>query len=106
MFDKQTSGQEKLISYYISVQDYEEVKNLFSQSYDLVNRQIAEAKKTDHWMLEFFYEDIRSLKFDEAYFYLDKDGKRVYDMDMIREEFEENIETLIELNKQKGLTDG
>ena len=44
--------------------------------------------------------------FVEAYFYLDKDGKRVYDMDMIREEFEENIETLIELNKQKGLTDG
>ena len=42
----------------------------------------------------------------EAYFYLDKVGKRVYDMDMIREEFEENIETLIELNKQKGLTDG
>ena len=41
-----------------------------------------------------------------AYYILDKDGKRVYDMDMIREEFESNIETLIELNKQKGLTDG
>ena len=39
----------------------------------------------------------------EAYYYLDKDGKRVYDMELIREEFEENIETLIELNKQKGL---
>ena len=56
-------------------------------------------------------EIIRMLTEDEAifvaaYFYLDKDGKRVYDMDMIREEFEENIETLIELNKQKGLTDG
>ena len=38
-----------------------------------------------------------------AYFYVDKDGKRVYDMDLIKQEFEENIETLIELNKQKGL---
>ena len=34
---------------------------------------------------------------------LDKDGKRVYDMDMIMEEFDSNIENLIELNKQKGL---
>ena len=39
----------------------------------------------------------------EAYYILDKDGKRVYDTDMMREEFEENMETLIELNKQKGL---
>ena len=38
-----------------------------------------------------------------AYFSLDKDGKRVYDMDMIMEEFYSNIENLIELNKQKGL---
>ena len=37
-----------------------------------------------------------------AYFYVDKDGKRVYDMDLIKQEFEENIETLIELNKQMG----
>ena len=37
-----------------------------------------------------------------AYFFLDKDGKRVYDREMMREEFEENMETLIELNKQKG----
>ena len=41
-----------------------------------------------------------------AYYILDKDGKRVYDMEMIREEFEENIETLIELNKQLGRSDG
>jgi len=41
-----------------------------------------------------------------AYFSLDKDGKRVYDMDMIRQEFEENMETLIDLNKQKGLSNG
>ena len=41
--------------------------------------------------------------FVNAYYVLDKDGKRVYDMDMITEEFYSNIETLIELNKQKGL---
>ena len=39
----------------------------------------------------------------EVYYSLDKDGKRVYDMDMIMEEFYSNLETLIELNKQKGL---
>ena len=53
-------------------------------------------------------EIIRMLTEDEAiyvqaYFVLDKDGKRVYDMDMIMEEFYSNIENLIELNKQKGL---
>ena len=41
-----------------------------------------------------------------AYYILDKDGKRVYDMEMIREEFAENIDTLITLNKQKGLSNG
>ena len=41
-----------------------------------------------------------------AYYVLDKDGKRVYDMEMIRQEFEENILILIDLNKQKGLSDG
>ena len=41
-----------------------------------------------------------------AYYVLDKNGKRVYDMDIITNEFESNIETLIELNKQKGLSDG
>ena len=54
-------------------------------------------------------EILNSLRDDEAiyvnaYYVLDKDGKRVYDMDMIREEFESNIETLIALNRQKGLT--
>ena len=53
-------------------------------------------------------EILNSLRDDEAiyvnaYYVLDKDGKRVYDMDMITEEFYSNIETLIELNKQKGL---
>ena len=41
-----------------------------------------------------------------AYYILDKDGKRVYDMDMIRQEFEENILILIDLNKQRGRSDG
>jgi hypothetical protein len=53
-------------------------------------------------------EIIRALTEDEAiyveaHFSLDKDGKRVYDMDMIMEDFYSNIENLIELNKQKGL---
>jgi hypothetical protein len=38
----------------------------------------------------------------EAYFILDKNGKRVYDMEMITEEFHSNIKTLISLNKQRG----
>ena len=51
---------------------------------------------------------IRMLTEDEAiyvqaYYILDNDGKRVYDIEMIREEFYSNLETLIELNKQKGL---
>ena len=41
-----------------------------------------------------------------AYYVLDKDGKRVYDMEMIRQEFEENILILIDLNKQRGRSDG
>ena len=41
-----------------------------------------------------------------AYYVLDKEGKRVYDMDMIREEFESNIEVLISLNKQRGRSNG
>ena len=54
---------------------------------------------------------LKSLADDEAiyvnaYYVLDKDGKRVYDMEMIRQEFEENILILIDLNKQKGLSDG
>ena len=53
-------------------------------------------------------EILRMLAEDEAiyvraYFYVDKDGKRVYDVELIKQEFEENLETLIELNKQKGL---
>ena len=58
------------------------------------NRQILEALHDD----EAIYVN--------AYYVLDKNGKRVYDMGMITNEFESNIETLIELNKQRGLSDG
>ena len=56
-------------------------------------------------------EILRMLHDDEAfyvraYFYVDNNGKRVYDMDLIKQEFEENIETLISLNKQRGRSDG
>ena len=36
-----------------------------------------------------------------VYYSLDKEGKRVYDRQTMREEFEENMETLISLNKQR-----
>ena len=36
-------------------------------------------------------------------YYHEHDGKRIYDWDMMREEFEQNMENLIALNKQKGL---
>ena len=36
-----------------------------------------------------------------VYYKLDKDDKRVYDRQTMREEFEENMETLISLNKQR-----
>ena len=42
----------------------------------------------------------------DAYYVLDEDGKRVYDMEAIRESFEENILILIDLNKQRGRSDG
>tara|TARA_R110002074_G_C12032016_1_gene617671 strand:+ start:240 stop:449 length:210 start_codon:yes stop_codon:yes gene_type:complete len=36
-----------------------------------------------------------------VYYKLDADGKRVYDKQTMREEFEENMGTLISLNKQR-----
>jgi len=36
-----------------------------------------------------------------VYYSLDADGKRVYDRQTMRKEFEENMETLISLNKQR-----
>ena len=41
-----------------------------------------------------------------ANYYLDKGGMRVYDMDSIREQLESNMENLIALNKQRGLSNG
>ena len=41
-----------------------------------------------------------------AYYFLDDNGKRVYDVQTMRNEFEDNMDILIELNKQKGLSDG
>ena len=56
-------------------------------------------------------EIIRMLSEDEAiyvhaHYFLDKDGKRVYNWAVMQEEFEENMENLIALNKQKGLSHG
>jgi len=36
-----------------------------------------------------------------VYYSIDKDGKQVYDRQTMREEFEENMETLISLNQQR-----
>ena len=36
-----------------------------------------------------------------VYYKLDADGKRVYNREIMRKEFEENMETLISLNKQR-----
>ena len=41
-----------------------------------------------------------------AYYILDKDGKRIYNLEIMRDEFEENMYNLIDLNQQKGLSDG
>jgi hypothetical protein len=42
----------------------------------------------------------------EAHYFLDKSGKRVYNWAVMQEEFKENMENLIALNKQKGLSYG
>ncbi len=66
-----------------------------------VNKLIAQENEL---ILNGIHDD--EIVYVNAYYVLDKDGKRVYDMDMITEEFESNIETLIELNKQRGRSDG
>ena len=66
-----------------------------------VNKMIEEE---NNMILNGIHDD--EIVYVNAYYILDKDNKRVYDMEMIREEFESNIETLIELNKQKGLSNG
>ena len=64
---------------------------------EIIHVRLIEMENTQ--MLTALHDD--EAIFVNAYYILDKDGKRVYDMEMIREEFESNIETLIELNKQK-----
>ena len=50
-------------------------------------------------MLEMLHKE--QAIFVYVYYKLDVDGKRVYDRQTMREEFEENMETLISLNKQR-----
>ena len=54
---------------------------------------------------------LNSLANDEAvyvnaYWILDSNGKRVFDVEIMRDEFEENMYNMIDLNKQKGLSNG
>jgi len=66
-----------------------------------VNKLIAQENEL---ILNGIHDD--EIVYVNAYYVLDKDGKRVYDMEMIRQEFEENILILIDLNKQRGRSDG
>ena len=68
---------------------------------DRVNKLIEQENEL---ILNGIHDD--EIVYVNAYYSLDNNDKRVYDMDMIREEFESNIETLIELNKQRGRSDG
>jgi len=61
-------------------------------------------KKENTQILKLLHDD--EAIYVHAYYFLDTDGKRVYDMGLITKEFEENIDTLIELNKQRGRSDG
>jgi len=61
-----------------------------------VEKLIEQENQEILWMLhneEAFYVHV--------YYSLDADGKRVYDRQTMRKEFEENMETLISLNKQR-----
>ena len=66
-----------------------------------VNKLIA---KENEQILNLLHND--EALYVHAYYYLDDNGKRVYDVETMRNEFEDNMDTLIELNKQKGLSDG
>ena len=68
---------------------------------DRVNKLIEQENEL---ILNGIHDD--EIVYVNAYYVLDKDGKRVYDMEMIRQEFEENILILIDLNKQRGRSDG
>ena len=65
---------------------------------DRVYKCIEEENNDILWML---HND--EAIYVHAYYSEDDDGKRVYDWDMMREEFEQNMENLVALNKQKGL---
>ena len=61
-----------------------------------VEKLIEEEDQHILWLLHF-----DEALFVQAEYFLDKDGKRVYDREAMREEFEENMETLISLNEQR-----
>ena len=65
---------------------------------DRVYKCIEEENNDILWML---HND--EAIYVHAYYSEEDDGKRIYDWDMMREEFEQNMENLIQLNKQKGL---
>ena len=68
---------------------------------DRVNKLIATENDS---ILNLLHND--EALYVHAYYSLDSNGKRVYDVKTMRAEFEDNMDTLIELNKQKGLSDG
>ena len=79
------------------------------ENYPQSGRQMSERvedliEEENELILNGIHDD--EIVYVNAYYVLDKDGKRVYDMEMIREEFEENILILIDLNKQRGRSDG
>ena len=65
---------------------------------DRVYKCIEEENNDILWML---HND--EAIYVHAYYSEEDDGKRIYDWDMMREEFEQNMENLFALNKQKGL---
>ena len=52
-------------------------------------------------ILQMLHED--EAIYVEACYYLDNEGKRVYDWETMEESFYRDMQNLIELNKQKGL---
>lgn len=53
------------------------------------------------YIINNLYED--EAIYTESYYYLDENGKRVYDIENMRQEFEKNMQILININKEKGL---
>jgi len=85
LLDKTTTPYERLHDYYLSVYDYDQAQKTLTQAYDLLDKQILEAKKTNQqWMLEFFYNSKRWLKIDEAYLNLGK-GKFTKAIELAKE---------------------